>query len=173
MLCCWLRPTKPQTALTPSSTAASRTLSRKSRFFSRGAVVMQQVVEVRQVGDADAARLHRRADTRGARRIEGAAQVERVGHRIEHRLGRHVGQRRMQRRRQLDVARAQLAGEVQPVFDGAIGIGIPHVARRQLLERGGQHADLHEFRGKRGDGHPVDNTRRRSVCRVASAYVRR
>ena len=57
MLRCWLRPTKPQTASTPSSAAASNTRSRKSCFFRRvGGVVVQQVVEVGEVRDADAGR---------------------------------------------------------------------------------------------------------------------
>src|ERR1041384_1959840 len=36
----------------------------------------------------------------------------------------------------------------QPVFDGAIRIGVAHVARRQLLQGGRQHAHAHEFRLK-------------------------
>ena len=32
MLCCWLRPTNPHTALTPSSTAVSNTRVMKSCF---------------------------------------------------------------------------------------------------------------------------------------------
>ena len=104
-------------------------------------------------------------DALRARRVERLAQVERVGHRIEHRFGRHVGLRRVQRGRQLDVAGAELAAERQPVLDGAVGIGVARLARRQLLERGGEHAHLHELRCERGDGIRSDNTRR---CRAVT-----
>jgi hypothetical protein len=57
----------------------------------------------------------------------------------------------VQRRRELDVAGADLERELQPVFDGAVGVGVAHVARRQLLERGGQHAHAHELRLKRSE----------------------
>ena len=60
-------------------------------LLARGPVVMQQVVEVGEVRDADAARLHGAADPPRAGGVEGLAQVERVGHRVEHRFGRHVG----------------------------------------------------------------------------------
>ena len=95
MLCCWLRPTKPQTASTPSSAAASNTRSMKSCFFCRIAgVVVQHVVEVADVGEADAASRASACCTRArARLVERLAQVERVGDRIEHRLGRHVASR--------------------------------------------------------------------------------
>ena len=151
MLRCWLRPTKPQTASTPSSTAASNTRSMNSCFFcAHGRVVMQQVVEVADVREADAGWRRSTRLTRAARvLVERLAQVERVGDRIEHRLGRHVGLGRMQRRRQLDVVGAELARELQPVLDGAIGIGVADLARRQFLQRRGQHADLHELRIER------------------------
>ena len=86
------------------------------------------------------------ASTRRARALSnGCAEIERVGDRIEHRLGRHVGFGRMQRRRELDVVGAQLARERDPFLDGAVGIGIADLARRQLLQRGRQDADFHEL----------------------------
>ena len=154
MLRCWLRPTKPHTALTPSSAAASNTRSMKSCFFCRvGGVVMEQVVEVGEVRDADAGGRDGRLHARRARPVERLAQVQRVGHRIEHRLRRHVGLRRVQRRGQLDVVGAELARECQPVLDRAIRVGVAHLPRRQLLQRRGEHADLHELRSKRRDSH--------------------
>ena len=57
MLCCWLRPTNPQTASTPSSTAASNTRSMKSCFFFRiVGIVVKHVVEIADVRNADAGR---------------------------------------------------------------------------------------------------------------------
>ena len=68
MLRCWLRPTKPQTASTPSSAAASNTRSMKSCFFfADRRVVVQQVVEVGDVREADAGRARIAASTRRAR----------------------------------------------------------------------------------------------------------
>ena len=56
-----MRPTKPHTASTPSSTAASITRRMKSCFFLRIArVVVEHVVEVGDVGEADAVRLQGR-----------------------------------------------------------------------------------------------------------------
>ena len=34
-------------------------------------------------------------------------------------------------------------GEVEPFLDGEIGVGVPALAWRQLLEGGGEHADRH------------------------------
>ena len=118
-------------------------------------IVVQQVVEVADVRDADAARLERRLDAPRALLVERLAQIQRVGDRIEHRLGRHVGFGRVERRGQLDVARAQLAGELDPLFDRAIGIGIAHLARRQLLQGGREDAHFHELRFERFDRHVV------------------
>src|SRR5690606_40589532 len=64
-------------------------------------VVVQQVVEIPQVGQADARGRHRRAHTGGPHLVERLAQVERVGDRVEHRLGGHVTFARVERRRQL------------------------------------------------------------------------
>ena len=112
-------------------------------------VVVQQVVEVADVGEPDLARLQHPLDPRRALLVERLAQVERVGDRIEHRLGRHVGLGRMQRRRQLDVIGAELARELDPLLDRPIGIRIAHFPRSQFLERCGQHSDLHELRIER------------------------
>ena len=62
-------------------------------------VVVQHVVEVGDVGQADAVRMQHRFDAARAVLVEGPAQIERVRDRIEHRLGRHVGFGRMQRGR--------------------------------------------------------------------------
>ena len=67
MLRCWLRPTKPQTASTPSSAAASNTRSMNSCFFlPHRRIVVQQVVEIPDVRQADAGRRSARS-RRGAR----------------------------------------------------------------------------------------------------------
>ena len=148
MLRCWLRPTKPHTASTPSSAAASNTRSRKSCFFCRVAgVVVQQVVEVGEVRDArrrstppPPARAPRALRSNGCRRSSVLATGSSIA------SGGTSDSRRVQRRRQLDVVGAELARELQPVLDRAIGIGVAHLARRQLLQRGGQDADFHELR---------------------------
>ena len=52
MLCCWLRPTNPHTALTPSSAAASNTRSMELVLLAADRrIVVQHVVEVAEVGD--------------------------------------------------------------------------------------------------------------------------
>ena len=116
MLCCWLRPTKPQTASTPSSAAASNTRSMKSCFFCRIAgVVVQQVVEVADVGDPDAGALERGLDPRRARALSNGCRRSSVlatGSSIA--SGGTSVSRRVQRRRELDVVGAQLARERRP-----------------------------------------------------------
>ena len=49
----------------------------------------------------------------------------------------------MDRRRQFDAVRSDGTGEVEPFLDGEIGVGIPAIAWRQLLEGGGEYADRH------------------------------
>jgi hypothetical protein len=51
----------------------------------------------------------------------------------------------MQRRRQLDVRTAYVAGELQPLFDCNIGIGIPSLPWRQFLQGCRQQAQLHDL----------------------------
>jgi hypothetical protein len=51
----------------------------------------------------------------------------------------------MKSRRELNVIRAKIARESEPVFDCAIGIGIPLVTRCQLLQRGSEDPHLHEL----------------------------
>ena len=75
-------------------------------------VVVEQVVEERDVGDADPRRLHRGEHALGARLVERLAQIERVRDRVEHRLGRHVGLGRVQGGRDLDVRAVELAREL-------------------------------------------------------------
>ena len=152
MLCCWLRPTNPQTALTPSSAAASNTRSMKSCFFLRDRrIVVQQVVEVADVGEADAGRLQRRLRPAVARAASnGVPQVQGVRDRIEHRFGRHVGLGSGAAPPTAGCSsRPDLLRELEPVLDRLVGIGIADLARRELLQRRGQDADLHELRFER------------------------
>jgi hypothetical protein len=59
----------------------------------------------------------------------------------------------MQRGGELDVRRADLAREIQPFFDREVRIGVAPLAWRQLLKRGGQHAELHRAGSEVADGH--------------------
>jgi hypothetical protein len=52
----------------------------------------------------------------------------------------------MKRCRKLNAIDCEFARKLEPLFDGAIGILVANLPRRQFLERRGQHADLHEFR---------------------------
>src|SRR5215510_566138 len=52
----------------------------------------------------------------------------------------------MERGGELDVIGAEFPREGYPFFYGQIRVGVALLARRQLLQRGGQNADLHEFR---------------------------
>ena len=117
-----------------------------------GRVVVQQVVEVADIRDADAVRLQGRLDAARAVLVERFPQIQRVGDRIQHRLGRHVGFGRMKRRRQLDVVGAEGAGELDPLLDGAIGIGVADLAGGQFLQGGREDADFHEL-GLEGFNH--------------------
>jgi hypothetical protein len=54
----------------------------------------------------------------------------------------------MKRRRQLDLVRADLSRERQPVLDGAIGIVVAHGPGRELLHRCGEDPDFHELWGE-------------------------
>ena len=54
------------------------------------------VVEIAEIGQANAGRCHRRLDPVGALLVEGRPQIQRIGHRVEHRLRWYVGQCRMQ-----------------------------------------------------------------------------
>jgi len=98
-----------------------------------GFVCGEHIVEVGEVRQADARGLHGPSDARGARRTEGLAQIEGVGHRIEKRRGRHIALRGMQGRRELDIRATELPGELQPLLDGQIRVGVPQVARSQFL----------------------------------------
>ena len=51
----------------------------------------------------------------------------------------------MKGRGQLDVVDTKLLRERDPVFNRTIRIGVPYLARRQLLQRCSQHAHLHEL----------------------------
>jgi hypothetical protein len=54
----------------------------------------------------------------------------------------------------LDVRAVELARELEPILDGAVGILVTDLPGGELLERGGQHAHLHELglEGARGHG---------------------
>lgn len=78
--------------------------------------------------------------------VEGLTQIERVGDGVKERLRRHVRLRRVERGRELYVVHAELACELQPLFDGAVGVAVAHLARGQLLKRRREHPDLHELR---------------------------
>ena len=118
-----------------------------------GRVMVQHVVEVAEVGDAYTVFAQGREHAAGALLVERLAQVERVGDRVEQGFGGDVGFRRVQRGGELNVVGADFAGELHPFLDGEIGVGVALLARRELLQRGGQHADLHEFWLERFDGH--------------------
>jgi hypothetical protein len=45
---------------------------------------------------------------------------------------------------QLDAVGAELLREAEPLLDREVRVGVALLARRQLLQRGGQHADRHE-----------------------------
>ena len=138
---------------------------------AHGRVLVQHVVEVADVREADPLRREGLLHAPGARRVEGLAQVERVRDRVQHGLGGHVGLARVQRGRELHVVGAHLARERGPLLDREVGIGIALLARRQLLERGRQHADLHELRLERDDGHSwTSGSRpRRTIRRARNA----
>ncbi len=61
-------------------------------------VLVQHVVEVRDVGDGDTRRVDGGEDPLRTDLVERLTKIERVGDRIEHRLGWDVGERRVQRR---------------------------------------------------------------------------
>ena len=66
-------------------------------LLSQRGILVQHVVEIAEVGKADAGGLDRRVHAAGARFVERLPQVERIGHGIEHRFGRDVSFVRMQR----------------------------------------------------------------------------
>ena len=109
-------------------------------------VLVQHVVEVADVGDRDTRRVDGGEHTLRPHVVEGLAQIERVRDRIQHRFGRDVGERRVQRRGELDAIGVEGDREVEPLLDGQIGIRVASLAGRELLERGGEHADRHELR---------------------------
>ena len=140
----WSRPTNPVTAGTPSSTAASIAADHEVVLLAagspgpRGACRRSRRCRRWHAGGVDGGE-----HALGAHLGERLAQVERVGDRVEHRLGGDVGERRVQGGRQLDAVGAEVLGEVEPLLDRQVGIGVAPLARRELLEGGGQHADGH------------------------------
>jgi hypothetical protein len=108
-------------------------------------VVVQQVVEIDQIADADLGFPDCRFYAVAARGVERRTQVQGVGNRIQHGLRRHVTLGWMQSRRELNHVSAHLTRKVQPIFNRAIGIGIANIARCELLQGGGEDAELHEL----------------------------
>ena len=121
--------------------------------LTRSRVVREHVVEVAQIGKTDPGGAHRTEHTRRAACIERTAQVENVRNRIEHGCSRHIAQGRMQGSGELDVRRADIACELQPLLDGEIGVCVAPFARSQLLKRGCQHAELHRPGSEVSNGH--------------------
>ena len=86
---------------------------------------MEHVVEVGDVGDRHAGRRRSAAShALGTDLVERIAQVERIGDWVEHGLGRHVGKVGMQSRRQLDAVGVELPGELRPLLDREVGVGV-------------------------------------------------
>ena len=169
MLCCWLRPTKPQTALTPSSTAASKTRSMKSSFFLRiGRIVVQQVVEVADVGNPDAGGLHRGVHALGALLVERLAADPAC-------WPPDPASPRAARRFPSDAAPPTAGWRSAP--SSRANSSHSSIARsgsrsrtsrgRQLLERRGEDAHLHELRIEGLDTHRLnDLTRAPRAARI-------
>ena len=142
-----MRPTKPVTAGTPSSDGGVHDGEHEVVLLAPNRrVLVQHVVEVADVGDRDTGCVDGREHTLGPDIVEGLAQIERVRDGVEHRFGRHVGERRVQCGGQLDAIGVEGHREVEPFLDGQIGIRVASLARRELLQRGGEHADRHELR---------------------------
>ena len=104
---------------------------------------MQQVVEVGKVCNRHPARCDRSLNPLGSLGVKGVAKIERVGHGIEHRFCRDVGDTGVKRGRELNLVRSKLPGELQPLLDCKVGIGVSPRSRRQLLKGGGQDAHSH------------------------------
>src|SRR5205085_12057858 len=98
-------------------------------------------------------------DEPGARLIKGLPQIQSVRDWIEQSLGRNIRFRWMQSRRELNVVHGKISGEVEPLFNGAVGIGIPYGARRQFLQGGCQDANFHKFWIERFDRHSQQLTK--------------
>ena len=77
----------------------------------------------------------------------GLQHVQVVGHRVEHGLRRHVGQLLGQGGGELEAVHAEVAPEPDPVLDGEVGILAALLARRQLLERRREDADICMYSG--------------------------
>ena len=166
MLCCWLRPTNPQTASTPSSTAASNDAQHEVVLLlpdraGRGAAgcrssrrpTMPTPVAV----DAPPARAARgpcrtacadRACWRPDRASPPAARPSRSG----------AAPPTAGCSRRPAPSRTASHSSI-----AAIRIRIADLARRQLLERRGQDAHLHELRLERFDCHRSSSAAQRLV----------
>src|SRR5262249_8623068 len=80
-------------------------------------------------------------------------EIQSIRDRVEHGFRRHVRFGGMQRGRKLNAVHAELFRKIEPFLDGAVGILVANLARRQFLKRRGQHSDLHEFRFEVLDWH--------------------
>ena len=118
-------------------------------------IVVQQVVEVAKVRQADAGATHRRLYAPRAGPVERLPQIQRVRQGIEHGFCWHVRQRRMDSGRQLNRVHPQAARVDEPVFNRAVGILVAHGARSQFLEGSSQDTDRHEHRVERANVHSV------------------
>jgi hypothetical protein len=116
---------------------------------ANGGILMQHVVEIADVRQPEAGCTEALADAARTTGVERPPQVERVRHGIEHRRRRYIRLGRVRRRRQLDRVGSKLARELNPVLDRPIGVHVPYVPRRQLLQRGREDSDLHELRFER------------------------
>ena len=106
-------------------------------------VADQHVVEVADVGEADAVLLERGLDALHAALVERLEDVQVVRDRVEHRLGRDVGQLLGEGGGDLEALDADLGREGDPLLDGEVGVLAALVARGQFLQRRRQDAQLH------------------------------
>src|SRR5262249_8708724 len=109
-------------------------------------IMMEHVVEIAEVRYSDLLTVERILDPPGSGFVEGLTQVECIGDRIKHRFGWNIRFGRVQRGRELNVIYAELAGELYPVLDCPVGVGITDFPRSQLLQCCSQHSNAHEFR---------------------------
>src|SRR5437763_12068240 len=66
--------------------------------------------------------------------------------------------------RELKAIDSEFARKIDPFFDRPIRILVANFPRRQLLERGCKHADLHEFWFESANGHRIAILMYRSLC---------
>ena len=103
-------------------------------FLSQHRIVMQHVVEIGDIRQADARRLQGSLHAPGARFVERLAQVQSIRDRIEHGFRWNVGLGWMERSRKLDAIHSKFARKIEPLFNpeprAASTPGAPWSARR-------------------------------------------